>query len=47
MGVLDEVRDVHGHLLDLGVVELLDVAQVADVAGGEEVDLIYVKQGDI
>mmetsp|Transcript_3066 Transcript_3066/g.6192 ORF Transcript_3066/g.6192 Transcript_3066/m.6192 type:complete len:431 (+) Transcript_3066:97-1389(+) len=35
---LDEVRDVHGHLLDLGVVELLDVTEVPDVSLGEEVD---------
>ena len=35
---LDEVSHVHRHLLDLRVVELLDVAQVAHVTGGQEVD---------
>ena len=35
---LDEVSDVHGHFLDLGVVELFDVPQVPDVTFGEEVD---------
>ena len=34
----DQVRHVHGHLLDLRVVELLDVAEVAHIALGEEVD---------
>ena len=34
----DEVCDVHWHLLDLSVVELLDVSEVAHVAGGKEVD---------
>jgi len=35
---LDQVSDVHGHLLDLRVVELLDVAQEADIVTCEEVD---------
>ena len=35
---LDEVGHVHGHLLDLCVVELLDIAEVADISLGEEVD---------
>ena len=35
---LDKVSDVHGHLGDLGIVELLDVAQVANISLGEEVD---------
>ena len=35
---LDQVGDVHGHLLDLSVVELLNVAEVPDVGLGEEVD---------
>lgn len=30
--------NVHGHLLDLGAVELLDLAHHADVVGGDEVD---------
>mmetsp|Transcript_20996 Transcript_20996/g.42655 ORF Transcript_20996/g.42655 Transcript_20996/m.42655 type:complete len:386 (+) Transcript_20996:219-1376(+) len=34
----DEVGDVHGHLLDLGVVELLDVAHVAHVVARHKVD---------
>ena len=29
---------VHGHLLNLGAVELLDFAHHADVLGGDEVD---------
>ena len=35
---LDQVGNVHGHLVNLGVVELLDVAQVTHVPGGQEVD---------
>mmetsp|Transcript_70660 Transcript_70660/g.140053 ORF Transcript_70660/g.140053 Transcript_70660/m.140053 type:complete len:208 (-) Transcript_70660:645-1268(-) len=35
---LNQVRDVHGHLLDLGVVKLLDLTEGAHVLGGEEVD---------
>lgn len=35
---LDKVGDVHGHLLDLGVVELLDFPQHRDVLGGNKVD---------
>ena len=35
---LDKVGNVHGHFSDLGVVELLNIAQVADVALSEEVD---------
>ena len=35
---LDEVGDVHGHLLNLGVVELLDVAEDAHVVLNDEVD---------
>ena len=34
----DEVRHVHRHLLNLDVEELLDVAKVAHIALGEEVD---------
>ena len=30
--------NVHGHLLDLGAVELLDLAHHADIVGGDEVD---------
>ena len=37
-GILDEVSNVHGHLLDLGVVELLDFTHHADIVGGDEVD---------
>mmetsp|Transcript_25686 Transcript_25686/g.40436 ORF Transcript_25686/g.40436 Transcript_25686/m.40436 type:complete len:375 (-) Transcript_25686:246-1370(-) len=36
--LLDEVGHIHGHLFYLGVVELLNVAQVDCVALGEEVD---------
>jgi hypothetical protein len=35
---LDEVGDVHGHLLDLGVVERFDVLQGATVVRSHEVD---------
>jgi len=35
---LDEVGDVHGHLVDLGVVELLDVLQIPLVLFGDKVD---------
>ena len=35
---LDEVSDVHRHLLNLSVVELLDVAQEAHIGLSEEVD---------
>ena len=35
---LDQIGDVHGHLLDLGVVELLDLAERAHVLAREEVD---------
>ena len=35
---LDEVCDVHGHLVDAGVVEFLDVVQGALVLVGHEVD---------
>lgn len=35
---LDEVSDVHGHLLDLSAVELLNLAHHSDVLGGDEVD---------
>lgn len=35
---LDEVGNVHGHLLDLGAVELLNLAHHSDVIGGNEVD---------
>lgn len=35
---LDEVSDVHGHLLNLGAVELLDLAHHADIVSGDEVD---------
>merc|ERR1712046_149218 len=36
--LLDEIRHVHGHLLDLCAVELLDLAQSAHVVSREEVD---------
>jgi hypothetical protein len=36
--LLDEVGDVHGHLLDLRVVKLLDVLQVATVVLRYEID---------
>lgn len=35
---LDEVCHVHRHLLNLGVVELLNVAEVADIFCGDKVD---------
>ena len=35
---LNEVGDVHGHLVDLGVVELLDVLQIPLVLFGDKVD---------
>lgn len=35
---LDEVGNVHGHLLDLGAVELLNLAHHADIVSGDEVD---------
>jgi hypothetical protein len=35
---LDEVGDVHGHLLNLGAVELLNLTHHSDVLGGDEVD---------
>ena len=35
---LDKVGDVHGHLVNLGVVELLDVFQVASVILRDKVD---------
>lgn len=35
---LDEISDVHGHLLNLGAVELLDLAHHADIVSGDEVD---------
>lgn len=35
---LDEVGNVHGHLLDLGAVELLNLTHHADILGGDEVD---------
>merc|ERR1719502_292196 len=35
---LDKVRDIHGHLIDLGRIILLDVAQDADVVTLDEVD---------
>eukprot|EP00953_Heterococcus_sp_UTEX-ZZ885_P025491 13864-Heterococcus_DN1.PRE.3 len=38
LSYLDEVRHVHGHLFDLGVVEGLDVAQVAHICLRDEVD---------
>jgi hypothetical protein len=36
--LLDEVGNVHGHLLDMGAVELLDLTHHADILGGDEVD---------
>jgi len=38
IGRLDEVGNVHGHLLDLSAVELLDFSHHADILGGDEVD---------
>jgi hypothetical protein len=35
---LDEVGNVHWHLLDLGAVELLDLSHHADIVSGDEVD---------
>ena len=35
---LDEVGDVHGHLVDAGIVEFLDVVQSALVLVRHEVD---------
>ena len=35
---LDVLADVAGHLLDLGGVELLDLLQLVEVCGGDEVD---------
>lgn len=35
---LDQVGNVHGHLLDLGAVELLNLTHHADVVGGHKVD---------
>ena len=35
---LDEVRDIHRHLIDLGRVVLLDVAQYADIVTLYEID---------
>jgi hypothetical protein len=35
---LDEVGNVHGHLLNLSAVELLDLSHHADILGGHEVD---------
>jgi len=37
-GYLDEVGNVHWHLLDLSAVELLDLAHHADIICGDEVD---------
>lgn len=36
--LLDEVGHVHGHLLDLGAVELLDLTHHTDIVSGDEVD---------
>jgi len=35
---LDEIGHIHGHLLDLGAVKLLNLAHHAHVLGGDEVD---------
>ena len=35
---LDEVGDIHGHLFNLRVVELLNITKIAHVALREEVD---------
>src|SRR6056297_1744415 len=35
---LDEIGHVHGHLVDLCVVKLLDFPERADILGSEEVD---------
>lgn len=36
--LLDEVGHVHGHLLDLGAVELFDLTHHADIVSGDKVD---------
>ena len=36
--ILDKIGDIHGHLIDLGVVELLNVLQASPVILGDEVD---------
>lgn len=38
IGLLDEVRNVERHLVDLGVVEGLDLTEHLDVVGGDKVD---------
>ena len=38
MSCLDEVGNVHGHLLDLSTVELFDLAHHANIVLGNEVD---------
>ncbi len=38
MGYLNEVGNVHWHLLDLSAVELLNLAHHADIISGDEVD---------
>lgn len=38
MFFLDEVSDVHGHLLNLGAVELFDLSHHADIVSSDEVD---------
>jgi len=40
---LDEVRNVEGHLFDLGRVEDFDLTQHLDVVGGDKVDGNTVK----
>lgn len=37
-GILDEIGNVHGHLLDLGAVKLLNLTHHADVVSGDKVD---------
>jgi len=36
--LLDEISNVHGHLVNLRMVKLLNVFESTDVIGGEEVD---------
>jgi hypothetical protein len=36
--LLDQVRDVHWHFLDLGRVELLDITHHPDIFGCDKVD---------
>jgi hypothetical protein len=35
---LNEISDIHRHLLDLSIVELLDIVQHSDIFGSDEID---------